>query len=322
MNQPLLAIVVPCYNEQEVLRTAAGRLIRVIENLAGEGLVGSNSRIVFVDDGSRDDTWRLIEAETAASPYVSGIKLSRNFGHQGALLAGIRSAGRWSDCVITIDADLQDDVDAIREFVLRYREGAHIVYGVRNNRTTDSWFKRTTAQAYYKLMGKAGIKLVYNHADFRLMSRRAIAELERFQERNVFLRGIVPMLGFRSEIVYYERKERFAGETKYPLSKMLAFAINGLTSFSVVPIRMVSALGLLSFCLSCLAGLYALVQKLLGHTESGWTSIIISVWIIGGLLLMSVGLIGEYIAKIYWETKRRPSYIIETELTPHAGDDA
>ncbi|QHW33642.1 glycosyltransferase family 2 protein [Paenibacillus rhizovicinus] len=314
MYRPKLAIVVPCFNEQEVLHETARQLKRVLVNVIQEGLVCDSSKIIFVDDGSRDDTWKQIEAERAASSYITGIKLSRNFGHQGALLAGVFTSVKWSDCVITIDADLQDDVEAIRELVLRHLEGAQIVYGVRRSRTTDSVFKRTTAQAYYKLMRKAGIDLIYNHADFRLMSTRAVRELEGFEERNMFLRGIVPMLGFKSDVVYYDRKERFAGATKYPLKKMMAFAFNGMTSFSVVPIRFVSIVGFLSFLLSCLAGAYALIEKLLGHTESGWTSIIISVWIIGGLMMMSVGLIGEYIGKIYWETKRRPAYIIESDL--------
>lgn len=315
MNKPALAIVVPCYNERDVLHETAKQLKEVLIELIGEGLVSPNSKIVFVDDGSRDETWRLIEGEKNGSEYISGVKLSRNFGHQGALLAGIHSAKLWYDCIVTIDADLQDDIHVIRDFIIQYQNGAEIVYGVRKSRTTDSFFKRATAEAYYKFMRKLGIDLVYNHADFRLMSKRAVSVLEDFEERNMFLRGIVPMLGFKSEVVYYDRKERFAGETKYPLKKMVAFAFNGLTSFSIVPIRLVSIIGVVSFCLSFLTGVYALIQKLLGHTESGWTSIIISVWIIGGLMLMSVGLIGEYIGKIYWETKRRPSYIIETDLT-------
>ncbi|SEM54440.1 glycosyltransferase family 2 protein [Paenibacillus sp. OV219] len=315
MDKPTLAIVVPCYNENDVLNETAKQLKNVLIGLIDEALVTANSKIVFVDDGSKDGTWSLIEQERAASSSISGVKLSRNFGHQGALLAGIHSAKAWTDCIITIDADLQDDILVIREFVLRYLNGAEIVYGVRRSRETDSIFKRATAQAYYKFMRKLGIDLIYNHADFRLMSKRAVTELEGFEERNMFLRGIVPMLGLKNDVVYYDRKERFAGETKYPLKKMIAFAFNGLTSFSVVPIRLVSIIGFLSFCLSGLAGVYAVIQKLLGHTESGWTSIIISVWIIGGLMLMSMGLIGEYIGKIYWETKRRPAYIIESELT-------
>lgn len=315
MDKPALAIVVPCYNEKEVLVETAKQLKLVLHELMHENLISAESKIVFVDDGSSDGTWSLIEQERAASAWITGVKLSRNFGHQEALLAGIHSAKAWTDCMITIDADLQDDIHVIREFVLRYLNGAEIVYGVRKSRETDSIFKRATAQIYYKFMRKLGIDLIYNHADFRLMSKRAVTELEGFEERNMFLRGIVPMLGFKNDVVYYDRKERYAGETKYPLRKMLAFAFNGLTSFSVVPIRLVSIVGFLSFCLSGLAGVFAVVQKLLGHTESGWASIIISIWIIGGLMLMSIGLIGEYIGKIYWETKRRPAYIIESELT-------
>jgi len=314
-DNPVLTIVVPCYNEYEVLPETAKQLTAVVRSLIAEALIAPASLILFVDDGSRDDSWRLIAEEAERNPHVSGLKLSRNFGHQSALLAGLHAAGRRSDCVVSIDADLQDDVNAIREFVLKFRDGCDIVYGIRKSRESDTWLKRSSAQWYYKLMRKVGINLIYNHADYRLLSKRAVTELQGFEERNLFLRGIVPLLGFRSGTVYYDRKERLAGESKYPLKKMLAFAWSGLTSFSLVPIRFVSMIGFVSFILSCLAGGYALVQNMLGRTTSGWTSIIISIWFIGGLLLMSVGLIGEYIGKIYGETKRRPAYIVETDLT-------
>ncbi|SFA44219.1 Glycosyltransferase involved in cell wall bisynthesis [Parageobacillus thermantarcticus] len=314
MQKPILTIVVPCYNEEDVLPETIKQLTNVLENLLEEHLIAIGSKILFVDDGSRDRTWELIEQESERNPFVTGIKLSRNFGHQKALLAGLETAKNDSDCVISIDADLQDDVSAIREFVVKYWEGYDIVYGVRRSRDTDTWFKRATAQWFYRFMQKLGVQLVYNHADFRLMSKRALEELSRYTEVNIFLRGIVPLLGFRSTEVFYDRKERFAGQSKYPLKKMLAFAFDGVTSFSIAPIRFITFIGFLAFLLSSIAGIYALTVKLLGHAESGWTSIIISIWFIGGLLLMGIGLIGEYIGKIYQEVKRRPRFTIEKTL--------
>ncbi|WP_199426502.1 glycosyltransferase family 2 protein [Thermaerobacillus caldiproteolyticus] len=314
MKKPVLTIVVPCYNEEEVFLETAKQLTAVLEDLLDEHLIAAESKILFVDDGSRDRTWSLIEKESETNPFVTGLKLSRNFGHQKALLAGLETAKNYSDCVISIDADLQDDVSVIREFVVKYWEGYDIVYGVRRSRKTDTFFKRATAQGFYRFMRKMGIHLVYNHADFRLMSKRALEELSRYSEANVFLRGIVPLLGFRSTEVLYDRKGRFAGESKYPLKKMLAFAFDGMTSFSVAPIRFITFIGFLSFLLSSAAGIYALIVKLLGHAESGWTSLMISIWFIGGLLLMSIGLIGEYIGKIYQEVKRRPRFTIEENL--------
>ncbi|ANB56826.1 glycosyl transferase 2 family protein [Anoxybacillus sp. B7M1] len=314
METPVLTIVVPCYNEEEVFLETAKQLTGVLQQLQEEKLIASESKLLFVDDGSRDRTWELILEESEKNPLITGIKLSRNFGHQRALLAGLQAAMEYSDCVISIDADLQDDIQAIREFIIKYWEGFDIVYGVRRSRSTDTWFKRATAQGFYRLMQKVGIALIYNHADFRLMSRRALQELSRYDEANLFLRGIVPLLGFRSTQVLYDRKERFAGESKYPLKKMLAFALDGVTSFSVVPIRFITFVGFLSFLLSSIAGLYAFIVKLLGYAESGWTSIMISIWLIGGLLLMSVGFIGEYIGKIYQEVKRRPRFTIEENL--------
>jgi glycosyltransferase involved in cell wall biosynthesis len=312
-NNPVLTIVVPCYNESEVLAEAANQLSRVLASLIHDELIDTTSKILFVDDGSSDRTWAIIVEQRNENPLITGIKLSRNFGHQKALLAGLHTAKNRSDCVISIDADLQDDVDAIRDFIMKFREGVEVVYGVRENRSSDRFFKRATAQAYYRLMNKVGINLIYNHADYRLLSKRVIEKLDTFEEANMFLRGVIPLIGFKSGIVRYDRKERFAGQTKYPLKKMISFAFNGLTSFSLIPIRFVSLIGFISFMFSCIAGSYALIQKALGHTTSGWTSIIVSLWIIGGLLLMSIGLIGEYIGKIYEETKRRPAFIIETD---------
>jgi polyisoprenyl-phosphate glycosyltransferase len=314
MQKPILTIVVPCYNEENVLPETIQQLTHILENLLEEDLIAIGSKILFVDDGSRDRTWALIEEESQRNPFVTGIKLSRNFGHQNALLAGLETAKNDSDCVISIDADLQDDISVIREFVLKYWEGYDIVYGVRRSRDTDTWFKRATAQWFYRFMQKLGVQLVYNHADFRLMSKRALEELSRYTEINIFLRGIVPLLGFRSTKVFYDRKKRFAGQSKYPLKKMLAFAFDGITSFSIVPIRLITFIGFLAFLLSSAAGIYSLAVKLLGHAESGWTSIMISVWFIGGLLLMGIGLIGEYIGKIYQEVKRRPRFTIEKVL--------
>ncbi|WP_445506057.1 glycosyltransferase family 2 protein [Niallia sp. 03190] len=316
MKETVLTIAVPCYNEEEVFDTTYAHLKDVLHNLIDEDLVSEKSQLLFIDDGSKDSTWEKIEAACRLDSYVSGIKLSRNFGHQKALLSGLEEAAKFSDCVISIDADLQDDTTVIKEFVIQYLNGFDVVYGVRSKRETDSFFKRTTAEGFYKLMGKLGLSLVYNHADYRLLSKRALTEMLRFQETNLFLRGIVPLLGFKSTKVYYERKAREAGESKYPLAKMLAFAFDGLTSFSVKPIRFITIIGFLSFFISFIAGAYVLIEKFMGDTESGWASLMISIWLIGGLLLMSIGLIGEYIGKIYEEVKQRPRYIIEHNLCP------
>ncbi|WP_231505590.1 glycosyltransferase family 2 protein [Bacillus sp. EB01] len=278
-----------------------------------DSLISADSKVVFVDDGSRDRTWELIEEESRGNHCVTGLKLARNVGHQKALIAGLETANKLSDCVVSIDADLQDDVNVIRQFVERFREGYDIVYGVRDKRDTDTFFKRTTALGFYRFMEKIGIKLVPNHADFRLMSRRALDELFKYKEANVFLRGLVPLVGFKSTVVYYDRKERFAGESKYPLKKMLAFAMEGITSFSIAPIRLVTLLGFLSVILSSVAGGYALVQEWMGNTESGWASLILSIWFVGGLQLLGIGIIGEYIGKIYHEVKGRPKYAVEID---------
>lgn len=314
MSEPVLTIVVPCYNEEDVLPETMQRLKDLMVDLINEKLISKQSNILFVDDGSRDRTWELIYKEGLQSEYVKGLKLSRNAGHQNALLAGLFTAKDASDCIISIDADLQDDINVIRNFLEKFQDGCDIVYGVRRGRDTDTFFKRSTAQAFYKLMKGLGVNLVYNHADFRLMSKRAITELENFQEVNMFLRGVVPLLGFRSDVVYYNRLERQAGETKYPLNKMLAFAFDGITSFSVSPIRMVLTIGFISFFMSLVFGGYFLTLKFLGNTETGWTSLITSIWLIGGLQLIAIGIIGEYIGKIYKETKQRPKYIVEMDM--------
>ena len=314
MNEPILTIIVPCYNEDEVLAETIAQLKSNLNEMIDNQSVSGKSKILFVDDGSKDRTWELIYKESLNGETVKGLKLSRNVGHQNALLAGLFSAKDASDCLVTIDADLQDDVTAIGEMVGLFKGGHEVVYGVRSKRDSDSFFKESTAVGFYKLMNKLGVNLIFNHADFRLMSRRAVEELENFAEANMFLRGIVPLIGFSSTSVYYERKERTAGETKYPLKKMLEFAFDGITSFSVTPIRFVLLVGLISFFLSMIFGTYFLGLKLFGNTELGWTSIITSIWLIGGLQLIALGLVGEYIGKIYKETKRRPKYIVDIDL--------
>ncbi|MDB5052524.1 MAG: ykoT [Bacilli bacterium] len=314
MDPPNLNIVVPCYNEEEVILETIKQLSAVLNGLIQEGLVSNRSVLLFVDDGSRDRTWELIEENYLTNPFVTGLKLARNVGHQSALLSGLMAAKETADCVISIDADLQDDLGAIREFILKFHEGAEIVYGIRESRSSDTFFKRNTALGFYRLMAKMGANIEYNHADFRLMSKRALEQLERFKEVNLFLRGIVPMIGFKTAKVYYNRHERFAGESKYPLKKMLAFALDGITSLSVTPIRFVTLAGFIMFLASLLAGVYAIISKLSGNSVSGWASIMVSVWFIGGIQLVSLGLIGEYIGKIYKEVKNRPLYIIEKQL--------
>ena len=314
MNKPVLTIVVPCFNEEEVLAETSAQLSSVLLELMEESMISLDSMILFVDDGSRDRTWELIEVENERNPNIRGLKLARNVGHQNALLAGLETAAKHSDCVISIDADLQDDITVIHQFIEKFWEGQDIVYGVRDSRETDTYFKRTTALGFYRIMERIGIKLVPNHADFRLMSKRALDELLKYKETNLFLRGLVPLVGFKSTKVYYDRKERFAGESKYPLKKMLAFAFDGMTSFSVAPIRFVTFIGFLTVLISAVAGGYAITQELLGHTESGWTSLIISIWFVGGLQMLGIGIIGEYIGKIYHEVKRRPRYAVEKDL--------
>ena len=304
------AIVVPCYNEEAVLAETTSRLLGVMQRVA-EQHADLQGRIVYVDDGSRDGTWSLIGSLAKQHPQVLGLKLAHNAGHQHALWAGLEWAAAHVDAAISIDADLQDDVNVIPEMLDLFLGGKDIVYGVRRDRPTDTWFKRTTALAFYKLMNKLGGDIVYNHADYRLMSRRTLAALMTYGERNLFLRGMVRTLGFPQAMVYYDRGERFAGESKYPLRKMLAFAIDGITSFSVRPLRLISIVGL-SFMLVALAVIvYGLVAWLCGHTIQGWTSLLVSLWFIGGAILVALGVIGEYVGKIYAEVKRRPRYFIE-----------
>ena len=304
------AIVVPCYNEEAVLNETTSRLLEVMQRVA-EKHADLQGRIVYVDDGSRDGTWPLIGSLSKQHPQVMGLKLAHNAGHQHALWAGLEWAAAHVDAAISIDADLQDDVNVIPEMIDLFLGGKDIVYGVRRDRPTDTWFKRTTALAFYKLMSKLGGDIVYNHADYRLMSRRTLAALMTYGERNLFLRGMVRTLGFPQAMVYYDRGERFAGESKYPLRKMLAFAIDGITSFSVRPLRLISIVGL-SFMLVALAVIvYGLVAWLCGRTIQGWTSLLVSLWFIGGALLVALGVIGEYVGKIYAEVKRRPRYFIE-----------
>ncbi|MFT3906016.1 MAG: glycosyltransferase family 2 protein [Steroidobacteraceae bacterium] len=308
-----LAIILPCYNEESVLPATISRLLALRSELVAEGLISGDSAITFVDDGSLDRTWSIIEAAAREEPALHGIKLSRNQGHQGALLAGLLSVP--GDAVISIDADLQDDLGAIREMVLRHRAGAGIVYGVRAVRDSDTFFKRFSAEGYYRLMRALGVDLKFNHADYRLMSRAAIDALSQYGEVNLFLRGIVPQLGFPTADVFYARAERHAGKSKYPLRKMLSLAWNGLTSFSARPLRWITFFGVLVSVFSFAVGGWTLLNVLfLGGTVPGWASTVIPMYFLGGIQLLSIGIIGEYIAKIYLETKRRPRYIIERRV--------
>lgn len=307
----ILYLVVPCYNEEEVLRDSADKLKNKIKKMTDAGLISAKSRIIFVNDGSMDLTWKIIEELHESDPVFGGINLTRNRGHQNALLAGLLTVKNDADIVISLDADLQDDIDVFDEMVAANEKGYDVVYGVRSSRKKDSFFKRHTAQAFYKFTNKLGGELIYNHADFRLMSRRAIAGLEQFEEVNLFLRGIVPLIGYPSTIVTYERKERLAGESKYPFRKMVSFAIEGITSLSIKPMKYVTGLGVFVFLCSIAMMIYALVSYFTGHVVAGWTSILISVWVIGALILMALGIVGSYIGKIYLETKKRPRYIVE-----------
>lgn len=310
----ILYLVIPCYNEEAVLPETARQLLEKMNSMFERGMISRESKIMFVNDGSKDKTWEIIEELHRSNPIYSGVKLSRNKGHQNALLAGLMTAKEKADMTISLDADLQDDVDVIDKMVEKYYEGNDVVYGVRSARKTDTFFKKFTAQGFYKIMQAMGVEIVYNHADYRLMSRRALEGLAQFKEVNLFLRGIVPLIGYRSDAVTYERHERFAGESKYPLKKMLAFATDGITSFSIKPIRLITTFGILIFGISLLMLLYSLIVHFMGKTVAGWTSMIISIWAIGGLQLLAIGIVGEYIGKIYLETKERPKYIIETVL--------
>lgn len=314
MSTTKLIIVVPCYNEEEVLKETTARLSDILARLENKEKI-EKGRILYVDDGSKDTTWSLIDRLAATNPYVTGLKLAHNVGHQQALWAGLEwTADSKYDAAVSIDADLQDDVNAIESMIDLYNDGADIVYGVRKERNTDTFFKKHTAQLFYKLMSTLGGEVVYNHADFRLMSKRALKALVSYPERNLFLRGMVCMLGYPSATVLYDRKERFAGESKYPFTKMLNFALDGITSFSVKPLRLITTIGLLFIFVSVVAIVYALTAFFGGHVFPGWTSLLISLWFIGGAVLTAIGIIGEYIGKIYKEVKRRPHYFIEKEV--------
>ncbi|MBR3768994.1 MAG: glycosyltransferase family 2 protein [Lachnospiraceae bacterium] len=307
-----LAIVVPCYNEEPVLKIASEALRGVLEDLIVKQKIASDSFILFVNDGSKDRTWALIEEEHQLYPdRVRGVKLAGNVGHQFALTAGLITAMDMCDVTVSIDADLQDDIKVIEEMVDKYREGKDIVYGVRKERKTDTFFKRTTAQGFYKVMDMMGVKTVYNHADFRLMSKRAVEQFSKYEESNLFIRGMIPLIGYETDMVYYDRLERVAGESKYPLKKMLALAFNGISSFSIKPISMVMGLGVFIIFASVIAAIYAFVSYFMGNVVPGWTSLILSVWFLGGLQLLAIGLVGQYIGKIYMEVKHRPRYNIE-----------
>ncbi|MEE1244119.1 MAG: glycosyltransferase family 2 protein [Acutalibacteraceae bacterium] len=309
-----LMIVVPCFNEQEVLYDTAKQLTEVIENLIRKGKITQNSGILFVNDGSRDKTWKLIAKANKTNKYVYGLNLAANVGHQNALLAGLNTVKDICDIAISIDADLQDDINVIEQMVDKYYEGAEIVYGVRNDRKSDSFFKRFTAQAFYKFMSLMGVDTVYNHADFRLMSQPALNELSAYGERNLFLRGIVPQIGYKTDFVYYARKPRTAGESKYSLKKMLSFALDGITSFSIKPIKLVAALGAVIILCTAVAFIYTLISYFSGDTAAGWSSLMISIWFLGGVQLFSIGIVGQYVGKTYIETKQRPRYNIKEFL--------
>ena len=310
----ILYLVIPCYNEEEVLQETAKRLLLKINNMISKEIISKESKILFVNDGSKDKTWSIIEELHTKDNIFSGINLSRNRGHQNALLAGLMTAKEYADMTISLDADLQDDVEVIDKFVEQYYEGSDVVYGVRSSRQTDTFFKKSTALLFYKFMKGLGVDMVYNHADYRLMSKRALDGLSEFTEVNLFLRGMVPLVGYKYSIVEYERHERFAGESKYPLKKMISFALDGITSLSIKPIRLISGLGFTIFFVSVIALLYSFIVKFIGNTITGWTSLTISIWMLGGVQLLCLGVIGEYIGKIYNETKRRPRFIIADKL--------
>ncbi|MBQ7482524.1 MAG: glycosyltransferase family 2 protein [Bacteroidaceae bacterium] len=314
MNKHRLAIVVPCYKEELVLHETTSRLTQVLDDLVKDDLIATNSYILYVNDGSTDNTWSIISELHEANKYVNGVNLAGNVGHQNALVAGLSSAVENCDMAISIDADLQDDVNAIREMVVKYYEGCDIVYGVRQSRQTDTWFKRTTALGFYSLMKSMGVKSVYNHADYRLMSQRALRQLLRYRERNLFLRGMVPTIGYKTDCVYYDRAERFAGESKYPLKKMISFAFDGITSFSVKPVHMVLYFGIVFLIVAFSIFCFVMYSLFRGNAVPGWTSLMLSVWFCSGCILLGLGIVGEYVGKIYVEVKDRPRYNIERVL--------
>lgn len=307
----VLYLVVPCYNEEEVLPRTAEILRDKLREMVSAKLISKGSRILFVDDGSKDSTWSIIADYCASNQEIVGVKLSHNRGHQNALYAGMMIAKEECDCIVSIDADLQDDIDVLPEFIEKYNSGCHIVYGVRRERKKDTFFKRLTAQGFYRFMNLMGAETIYNHADYRLMSKKALEALSEYDEVNLFLRGVVPLIGLKTDTVLYGRKERMAGETKYPFKKMVNFALDGITSFSVKPLRMISTFGLICSVLSVCGLLYALISHFLGYTVPGWTAITCSIWLLGGIQLLGIGVVGEYIGKIFSEVKRRPRYFVE-----------
>lgn len=316
----VLYVVIPCFNEEEVLTETSIRLKSKMENLIKRKMISRESKIVFVNDGSKDKTWQIIEELHKGDKIFGGINLSRNRGHQNALLAGLMTVKNIADMVISMDADLQDDIDAMDDMVEKYLNGIDIVYGVRSSRKKDTFFKKVTAEGFYKIMKFLGADTVFNHADYRLMSRRAIEGLAQFKEVNLFLRGVIPLIGYPSDFVYYERGERFAGESKYPLGKMISFATEGITSLSTKPIRLITTLGFLIFTVSIAMLIYSFIRYFMGATIIGWTTLMVSVWAIGGLILLSLGVVGEYIGKIYLETKGRPRFIVEQFLNEDSED--
>lgn len=311
MNSPRLLLVIPCYNEEAVLKLTYTTLRTYYDDIKSKGIISQDSKICLVNDGSRDRTWEIIDELCAADEHIIGVKLSRNFGHQSAIMAGLESHVELFDCFVTIDADLQDDIQAITGMIEKYREGASVVYGVRSDRSSDSWFKRFSAESFYVVMQKMGVPVVFNHADFRLMDRRVLQELGSYREINLFLRGVVPLIGFKNDKVFYSRKERLAGESKYPLGKMMLFAWNGITSFSTFPMRLVLYFGFFNFLVAMAIVGYILFSYLFGYTVPGWTSTMLPITFFSGSNMMALGLIGEYIGKIYEEVKGRPRYIIE-----------
>lgn len=313
-KEPILYVVVPCYNEEEVLEETTRQLKIKMEQLIKTHKISPKSKVMYVNDGSKDKTWEIIQKIHKQEKLFTGITLSRNRGHQNALLGGLMTAKKYADIVISMDADLQDDINAMDEMIMKYKDGNDIVYGVRSARKKDSFFKRVTAEGFYKFMKVLGVDCVYNHADYRLTSKRVLDEFENYKEVNLFLRGMFPLVGFQSDVVYYERNERFAGESKYPLKKMLNFAWDGITSFSVKPLRLICTLGFIILFISVGIMIYSLIRYFTGNTVSGWTFLSISIWFIGGLQMISIGIIGEYIGKMYNETKARPRFIISENL--------
>lgn len=314
VKKPILYLVVPCYNEQEVLADTVFKLTTLFEDMCEREYISCESRMLFVNDGSRDNTWAIIEDLYESNRFVCGLNLAANVGHQNALFAELMCAKNHADIVVSIDADLQDDISVIPKMVAEYKNGSDVVYGVRNKRKTDTWFKRNTALAFYHLMNALGVNTVYNHADFRLMSKRALFQLEQYKERNLFLRGMIPLLGYQTSKVYYDRSARLAGESKYPIRRMLNFAIDGITSFSIKPVRMLMIVGIAFVLIALVFSVWVLVALLNHKTVHGWASLMISLWFIGGSMLMGMGVIGEYIGKMYMEVKSRPRYNVESRL--------